>query len=248
MLEKDSKVYAKGARAVYDALVAHYDAWVPQIRGRVPLGAFFFHYLPSDDEEKQVNWIGGANIMTSIKRPATKPQVTQIPQIRAHFCFDFAPNNVLRMRRLSCHCDNCLARNWPSCTERKKNPWKSLTLEKKAGLTLSSRSSFSTTRKAISLKRQELAAACRVGEYIALEAADDLEGFAFWLAMTCAPGNSWTYEGKTKVEKGVTFRKQGVLCSNMWSSFFLFSLALVHTWHLYWVFLASFCLFLPLYD
>ena len=123
MLEKDSKVYAKGARAVYDALVAHYEEWAPQIRGRLKLGAFFFYYLPSYGEEKQPGWVSGPDVLTSISRPNSKPQVTKIPQIRAHFCFDFVANNILRMRRLSCHCDSCLKRDWTACSERQKNPW-----------------------------------------------------------------------------------------------------------------------------
>ena len=209
MLEKDSKVYAKGARAVFDALVAHYEEWTPQIQGRVKLGAFFFYYLPSYGEEKQPGWVCGPDVLASISRTNSKPQVTMIPQIRAHFCFDFVANNILRMRRLSCHCDSCLKREWTSCKESQRNPWKALTIEKKAALTLASRPALSTPRKVISLKRQGLAAACKLGEYIALEAKDDAEGFSFWLAKTCAPGKSWKYSGNTTKKNGVTFTNGG---------------------------------------
>jgi len=84
--EEDSKVYAEGARVVYCLL-----------RGmgptrRVKLGAVLFYYLPS--EEKQTGWMSGPDVLISISRPNTKPQMTKIQQIRAHFCFDFVSNNI----------------------------------------------------------------------------------------------------------------------------------------------------------
>ena len=138
-------------------------------------------------------------------RPTLKPQVTAIPKIRSHFCFDFVDGNKLRVRRLSCHCDHCLAREWRKCRTKCAGPWKSLTLEKKAGIGLSSASSLSSVRKKVSKKRRKLASACKVDEIVALEAKDDEEGFSFWLAKTSSPGNAWTYEGPSKTEKGVKF-------------------------------------------
>ena len=79
-----------------------------------------------------------------------------------------------------------------------------------SALTLASRPTLSTPRKLISFKRQGLAAACKLGEYIALEAKDDAEGFCFWLAQTCAPGSSWKYSGNTMKKNGVTFKNGGL--------------------------------------
>lgn len=74
---------------------------------------------------------------------------------------------------------------------------------------LSSRPSLPSNRRAISQKRRDLARRCVLGERVALEACDDSEGFSFWLAQTCAPGNSWQYHGPTMTEKGVKFRQAG---------------------------------------
>jgi hypothetical protein len=87
--------------------------------------------------------------------------------------------------------------------------WKAIKLEKTEAAVLASSRALPSTRRAISAKRQAMAQACGPFERIALEAADDDEGFSFWLAMTTQLGGAFTYRGASKTVDGVRFRDGG---------------------------------------
>ena len=66
-------------------------------------------------------------------------------------------------------------------------------------------------RRTMSLARVKLAAAVTPGEVIAMESADDAEGFLWWLAR--AEGPAECYRGSKKTVDGVTFVDGGYYIS-----------------------------------
>ena len=66
-------------------------------------------------------------------------------------------------------------------------------------------------RTTISMDRIKLAKAAQPGECIAMESADDEEGFRWWLAK--AEGPAVQYTGRKKTENGVTFVDGGYYIS-----------------------------------
>ena len=118
-LEKDSKLYANGARDVFCALLDHFSQ--AKVGSRVIIDAFVFHYILSSGEHPIP---GRDNVWSAASRPSVRPTVTSIPGIRSSFCFRVAGENVLAYRELSCRCACCLQHNWSECKSVDAGPWK----------------------------------------------------------------------------------------------------------------------------
>ena len=59
-------------------------------------------------------------------------------------------------------------------------------------------------RSSVSSKRRALAQGVNASEVICLEAADDAEGFRFWLALAVGP--AFVYRGRGQTKDGVRLR------------------------------------------
>ena len=84
--------------------------------------------------------------------------------------------------------------------------WQSTRMEQAAAVGLSSQKRLPSRRAKISEERRKLAARCKIGDIIALEAHDDQDGFVFWLAEVTFPSSKWasptTTKDRVKLKKG----------------------------------------------
>ena len=81
------------------------------------------------------------------------------------------------------------------CTNAEAGPWRYITMLRKSGPKVAKTKS---DRTVISTERVKLARAVAPAEVIALESADDPEGFSFWLAL--AEGPAFVHSGPKKTE------------------------------------------------
>jgi len=130
-------------------------------------------------------------------RPSARPAVTAISGIRSSFCFRVAGESVLAVRELSCRCVCCLEHRWTDCSNTDAGDWKYVTMTKVAA---SVGASTRSQRSEVSSQRRTLAQGISPAEIIAMETADDLEGFSFWLAR--AEGPAFQYDGPRVCEAG----------------------------------------------
>ena len=165
-----------------------------KVGSRVVIVDFVFHYILSPTESPPSD---RPNVWSPVARPSARPNVTAIAGIRSSFCFRVADSNVLAVRELSCRCKNCITRQWTLCKNRDAGPWRHVTMTSSAA---STRSISRSQRSVISSDRQRLAKGVRPNELIAMESADDEEGFRFWLA-TAVEG-AFQYRGAHKVVDG----------------------------------------------
>ena len=192
LLEKHSKLYADGARDVFCALV---DKFLKEKAGSsVVIRAFVFHYILSQGEPPVPD---RSNVWSAIVRPSARPAVTAISGIRSSFCFRVAGESVLAVRELSCRCVCCLEHRWTDCSNTDAGDWKYVTMTKVAA---SVGASTRSQRSEVSSQRRTLAQGISPAEIIAMETADDLEGFSFWLAR--AEGPAFQYDGPRVCEAG----------------------------------------------
>jgi hypothetical protein len=91
-------------------------------------------------------------------------------------------------------CEHCLAHRWAQCTNAEAGPWRYITMRKAGPKVAKTRSD----RTVISTERVKLARAVAPAEVIALESADDPEGFSFRLAL--AEGPAFVHSGQKKTE------------------------------------------------
>ena len=207
-LEKNSKIYACGARDVFLGLLEHFQK--SKVGSHVVISDFVFHYILSPGEPVEGGAINGEqlqslegckNVWSHIKRPSARPAVTSIPGIRSSFCFRVGRDNTLHYRELSCRCRPCMEHRWTQCSDKKvAGTWKSVVMKHTAA------SAVVRTRGQrfeISKQRQTLARQCKMGEIIAMESAEDVDGFSFWLARV--EGVAYKYTGPQKTEHGRTF-------------------------------------------
>jgi hypothetical protein len=193
--------------------------WQKEIKSKVSIDKFVIHYINVVGEE--LDWGEGGQPTTfwgSIERPHVQPIITPITGIRDHFFFDFGHEDdgrdYVRMRQLSCHCPPCDKRRFDECTERVRGrapsylAWQKTEVVKTVGAVLSSAKKLTSARAAISKKRRALAAACKSGEIVALEAKDDEYGFTFWLAQVT--DTIWQYYGTAKVDRRLAVDGQTV--------------------------------------
>ena len=200
-LERLERLYATGARDVFCALVLHAKN-KQNVHSGVAISTFVYHYILTGNEPAPD---GMDNVWSAIRRPSARPTVTAIPGIRSSHVFRVGSNaNVLCVRELSCRCRHCMARDWTACKSNTAGPWKRVTMQKTAA---AAGTRTRNQRSVISSNRLKVAMAVRAGEIIALESANDAEGFLFWLARAEGPAQKWT--GEKKTENGVKFVKQG---------------------------------------
>ena len=179
LLETQNKVYNSGARDVFCALLEHFVA--DKVGSGVKIDAFVFHYILSQGEPPLGP--GVANVWPAITRPSARPTVTSIVGIRSSFCFRVADGNVLAVRELSCRCRCCLEYRWTECKNADAGPWRRVAMTSSAASVLAAtRTQRSASLSVISSQRHRLARGAAVGEIIAMQSADDSEGFSFWLA------------------------------------------------------------------
>jgi hypothetical protein len=160
----------------------------------VVIRAFVFHYILSQGEPPVPD---RSNVWSAIVRPSARPAVTAISGIRSSFCFRVAGESVLAVRELSCRCVCCLEHRWTDCSNTDAGDWKYVTMTKVAA---SVGASTRSQRSEVSSQRRTLAQGISPAEIIAMESADDPEGFSFWLAR--AEGPAFQYDGPRVCEAG----------------------------------------------
>jgi len=190
---------------VFLALVKHLEEHQNTLRSSGKITTIVYHYILTGDEPAIP---GHSNIYSAVKRPALRPVVTDLPGIRSAFCFRVAGETTLAYRELSCRCSKCLARLWNECKNEDAGEWKRVDMTLKAASQVSKTRGLRTT---MSMSRVKLAKAAQPGECIAMESADDEEGFRWWLAK--AEGPAVQYTGRKKTENGVTFVDGGYYIS-----------------------------------
>ena len=126
-----------------------------------------------------------------------------------HTCFrvavDLGDACILAFRELLCRCRFCLTHCRTECTNKDAGPWKRVVMTCTAAAAVSKTRG---QRTAISMQRQSLAKLVQPGEVLALESADDAEGFSFWLAH--AEGAVYTHIGPKETKNGRTFITGGL--------------------------------------
>jgi hypothetical protein len=199
-------VYCKGAFDVYNTLARHSEMWRAKIGSKVMINEFVYHYIPGKGED-----VSGAvlpeQVLQPISRPKNKPLTDPVPEIRSHFCFDFIADGLLsgkeinkvRYRRLSCHCEFCIGREWSNCAN-KTTKWKSIGMKSEA--TSSKRKDLKSRKVRLSDLRRAAARVTTVGEIVALESKND--EFSFWLARVVEPAKpAQLFGSPSYTEKGV---------------------------------------------
>ena len=117
-----------------------------------------------------------ANVWSEVKRPISKPNVTDLPGIRTSFCFRLAGDKTI-CYELSCRCIKCRNHLWTECKNTDVGEWKRVDMVR----VVASACVKTRNRRTMSLARVKLAAAVTPGEVIAMESADDAEGFLWCL-------------------------------------------------------------------
>lgn len=209
-LELQGKISALCARHVFDALMQHESQWKKDISSRYKLAGLFFHYISVYGEESTDEEKGADRVWGPITRPRNPPKITAVDGCRSHFCFRVAGENVLAMRELSCRCAPCLANQWADCEHADSvGKWSKIQMESvSSGGVHGTRAHAKSQRRLISEKRQKLAKQCQPSEYVALESANDQQGFSFWLAKVTK--KAWQHVGATRAtEHGVKLKNGG---------------------------------------
>ena len=80
---------------------------------------------PADDDELK------EHILDPLPRPLAeqRPNVTDLPGIRSHFCFRVKDGHTIYMRVHSCHCEVCLSEDWLECKNEDAGPWEEMPLQ-----------------------------------------------------------------------------------------------------------------------
>ena len=166
-----------------------------KLGSKVAISDFVFHYILAKSEPLLPR---RENVWSAIVRPFAPPTVTDLPGIRSSFCFRAADANVLAYRELSCRCRCCLEHRWNECNSVNAGAWKRVSMRYTAA---SAVARTRGQRSQISQKRQKLAQAVQADEIIAMESANDSEGFRFWLAR--AEGPATKYQGDRIHSRGL---------------------------------------------
>ena len=154
------------------------------------INAFVFHILVSGEPGLP----GRKNVWSAITRPSVRPTVTALPGIRSFFCFRVAGPDVLAYRELSCRCRCCIEHRWTDCKSEDAGAWKRVVMSNTPA------NASTRTRGARQNQRAETrhCASCKADEMIAMESADDAQGFSFWLARAKGPAYKHTGEREEK--------------------------------------------------
>ena len=172
-LERFNKLYAQGARDVFLALVTGREAQTRTLRSSAKISDIIFHYIRTGNENDIPDV---ANVWSEVKRPISKPNVTDLPGIRSSFCFRLAGDKTI-CYELSCRCIKCRNHLWTECKNTDVGEWKRVDMVR----VVASACVKTRNRRTMSLARVKLAAAVTPGEVIAMESADDAEGFLWCL-------------------------------------------------------------------
>lgn len=110
------------------------------------------------------------------------------------------------MRKLSCHCEVCLRGEFKKCPHDDEcGPWHVVKLIKTAA---SAPVTLRSAKATLDSKRRNLAKSAVVNQLIALESADDEQGFNWWLAVVS--GTAFQHKGKAcTTSAGVKLVKDG---------------------------------------
>ena len=148
-----------------------------------------------------------SRVHKAIYRPKTDPDVPTVTGSRSHHSYRVIGENTLAYRPLSCFCRCCQEGKWAAC--KNKDTGKVQTIVRAA-----SKRKKRGQRSTISVQRQNLAKSARAGSFVALQAADDEDGFTFWIAKVVTPGFVQPGHPSTETEKdGVMLRGGGMYIS-----------------------------------
>jgi hypothetical protein len=181
-LEKHGAEYMRVAADVFHVLFDHYAGWAKDAAaGTSAIDAFRSWYIAGPNDESVPP---GAYVLPSITRPAaaSRDGVTDITGIRSrYFCFRSGSTLcLLWCRAFSCHCDECLAEEWDKCKNDDAGKWIPLTMKiTKAAVGLGG--SSRTSKNSICDTRRSAARKALVGQFVALQSADDPDN-SWWLA------------------------------------------------------------------
>ena len=191
---------ASGARAtfsprgMFEVLRERSKSWCASIKERHTMSEVTFWYVPSKDEE----CTAGPNVLPPVPRLRARCLVTHIDGIRTHFFFVFIDATTLWMRKLSCHCDTCRRGEFKSCPHDDEcGPWQVVKVLKTAA---SAPVTLRSAKSNLDARRRELARGAALGQLVALESADDEQGFTWWLAVVS--GVAFQHVGKAATTKG----------------------------------------------
>jgi hypothetical protein len=141
-----------------------------------------------------------------VPRARVRASVTKVEGIRSHFFYVAVDETTLWMRKLSCHCEVCLRgefKKFPHDDEC--GPWHVVKLIKTAA---SAPVTLRSAKATLDSKRRNLAKSAVVNQLIALESADDEQGFNWWLAVVS--GTAFQHKGKAcTTSAGVKLVKDG---------------------------------------
>ena len=161
-----------------------------------------FWYVPVDGEDCP----SGANVLPPVPRARVRASVTKVEGIRSHFFYVAVDETTLWMRKLSCHCEVCLRGEFKKCPHDDEcGPWHVVKLIKTAA---SAPVTLRSAKATLDSKRRNLAKSAVVNQLIALESADDEQGFNWWLAVVS--GTAFQHKGKAcTTSAGVELVKDG---------------------------------------
>jgi hypothetical protein len=181
--ELHGKVVNLTAFEVFAGLLEWESEWEKSLKSKYTLADFFFYYIPVLGEVAADVPSHPGRVHGAIRRPKNPPVTTAVPGCRSNFCFRVVGTDKLAIRELSCRCAPCLDHDWGNCkNESEVGSWTTILMESHP----SSESAPVRTRnqsRLVSDQRRSLARQCPVGDYLAMESADDAEGFEFWLGL-----------------------------------------------------------------
>jgi hypothetical protein len=198
-------VEANSPLGIFKLLCRFAAQWQKGVRSRCTIGAWRVYFIPTTEDPLDLKASPGT-ILAPISRPDPRPKVTPLAGIRSHFCFRVINENTMKMRRLSCHCEHCRRQEWDACTNQEFGAWTTVQLLKSEG---GSRAVTRFNKKQeLDKKRRDLARKARVGEFIALESAND-DWNSWWLAKVTVACFKFTGKSKAVDSDGLRMQKGG---------------------------------------
>jgi hypothetical protein len=184
------------------------------------ISKFHVFYIPIVGEKARVGDDADDRVLSPVKRP-TRPEEVKVEDgigTRTHHMYRAKPrpttgpinrDRVRMYRRTgSCHClEACIPGRYSECKTQSLGKWVEIELVKRKLASTIAAATKSRSRKTQgSLNRQTLAKEAKVGQVIALESANDENGFPYWLAVVTRAVFMNTTRGKArhglKMKKG----------------------------------------------
>jgi hypothetical protein len=199
-------VEANSALGIFKLLCKYAKSWQKGVRSRCIIDAWKVYFIPTTEDPGTLEALPGGTILAPITRPDPRPVVTALAGIRSHFCFRVINENTMKMRRLSCHCEHCRKQEWEACTNQEFGEWVTVQLFKSEG------ASRPVTRfrkkEELDKKRRKMAREAQVGEFIALESAND-DWNSWWLAKVVVACFQFREKSKAVDSDGLRMQKGG---------------------------------------